>query len=75
MQFSKLVPAIASADVKHLQSPFRIGIEAALSGSGNTTNLWLGAGAGPPSERFSAPWTYAAADGAEVRIAVHLWYA
>src|SRR5438309_8980633 len=56
-QFSVTDSLILDRAESLVRSPFRIGIEAALSGSGNTTNLWLGAGAGPPSERYSAPWT------------------
>ena len=74
-QFSGTDSLILDRAESLVRSPFQIGIEASVSGSGNTANLWLGAGAGPPSERFSAPWTYNAVDGVEVRIAVHLWYA
>ena len=73
-QFSVTDSVILDLAKSLVRSPFRIGIEASLSGSGNPANLWLGDGAGPPSERFSAPWTYNAVDGTEVRIAVHLWY-
>jgi len=74
-QFSVTDSLILDRAESLVRSPFRIGIEASLSGAENTANLWLGDGAGPPPERFSAPWTYDAIDGAEVRIAVHLWYA
>lgn len=74
-QFSVTDSVILDHAEALVRSPFRVGIEVSLSGSGHTASLWLGDRAGPPPERFSAPWTYNAVDGAEVRIAVHLWYA
>jgi hypothetical protein len=51
-----------------LRPPFVGGIEVSYRGG----SLWLGDGAGPLADRFSASWSYAAG-GATVDIAVHLW--
>lgn len=58
-----------------VRPPFTVGIEASVSGVRRAASLWLGDGPGPPADRFTAQWTYGTADGDEVGIAIHLWYA
>ena len=58
-----------------VRPPFSGGLGAASRGHVNVTELWLGDGTGPPSERFTASWVYETGDGNHVEIAVHLWYA
>ncbi len=55
-----------------LRPPFAGGVE--VTSGPPTDRLWLGAGDGPPSDRFTASWSYAVG-GTTVKLAVHLWYA
>ncbi len=53
-----------------LRPPFAGGIE--VRAGPPVAVLWLGDGAGPPEDRYTASWSYANA-GVTVEVAVHLW--
>ena len=54
-----------------LRPPFAGGVE--ITSDPPARSAWLGYGAGPPADRFTASWSYAVG-GTTVGIAVHLWY-
>ncbi len=53
-----------------LRPPFAGGIE--VSSDPPARSLWIGAGAGPPPDRFTASRSYGVG-GTDVAVAVHLW--
>ena len=65
--------AIGAIAAGLVRPPFSVGVQVDFEGDGGPADLWIGTGAGPPPDRYTAGWTYETTAGLPVTIAVHLW--